>query len=192
MINAPLRILIVAGLCVLSLIGLVVRESMARDSGTEVLLSMEAIDPRALLSGHYVIVDLREQLAPGEPCPVVAHAAWIALTPADGHHSFAGAAPSREEALQVAPIAVRGSFQCSDPSPPDGDFAGTPGWAALELGINRFHIEQAEAERIERVLRDQAVGEEARVFAIISVGEDGRARLKGLVVDGERLELGWT
>jgi GDYXXLXY protein len=191
MINAPLRILIVAGLCVLSLIALVVRESMARESETEVLLAMEAIDPRSVLSGHYVIVDVREQLAPNAPCPEVYDAEWIALTPADGHHSFAGAAPSRDAALQIAPVAVRGLFQCTDPTPPDGDFAGTPGWVALNLGINRFHIEQAEAQRIERVLRDQNVGEGARVFAIVSVGQDGRARLKGLMVDGERLELGW-
>ena len=32
--KAPIRILIVAALCVLTLIGLVVRESMARASGT--------------------------------------------------------------------------------------------------------------------------------------------------------------
>ena len=62
MLNAPLRIVIVAALCVAGLIGLVVRETMARNSGTEVLLAMEAVDPRALLSGHYVIVQLRESL----------------------------------------------------------------------------------------------------------------------------------
>ena len=44
MLKPYLRILIVAALCVAGLISLVVRESMARDSGTEVLLAMEAVD----------------------------------------------------------------------------------------------------------------------------------------------------
>jgi hypothetical protein len=30
-----------------------------------------------------------------------------------------------------------------------------------------------------------------RVLAILSIGTDGRARLKGLQVDGRRLELSW-
>lgn len=188
MLKAPLRILIVAALCLVALVTLVVRESMARDAGTEILLTMEAVDPRSLLSGHYVIVDLRERITPSSVCPErTGQQQWLALTPNGGHHSFAGATADRESAAQLGPIVVRGDFDCFAPAPdtaPDG-------WTSLDLGIDRFHINQTDAERIEHVLRDQAAGEGTPVYAIVSIGRDGRARLKGLVVDGERIELNW-
>ena len=193
MLKPYLRILLVAALCVAGLIGLVVRESMARDSGSEVLLAMEAVDPRSLLSGHYVIINLRESLAAEEPCPAPASDnPWLALAPHADVHRLAGSAPTRDEALQIAPLVVRGTFTCSTGIAPSDGFPGAPGWVMLQLGIDRFHANQSEAQRIERVLRDQRPGEDARVYAIVSVGEDGRARLKGLIVDGERLELGWS
>jgi uncharacterized membrane-anchored protein len=64
------------------------------------------------------------------------------------------------------------------------------GTIQTEIGVDRFYINQADAQRIERVMRSQRPGE-SRVSAIVSVGRDGRARLKGLIVDGERLELRW-
>jgi hypothetical protein len=193
MLKPYLRILIVAALCVAGLIGLVVRESTARDSGTEVLLAMEAVDPRTLLSGHYVIISLRESLGAEEPCPAPASEnPWLALAPHADVHGLAGSAPTREEALQIAPVVVRGTFNCSTGVAPSDGFPGAPGWVMLDLSIDRFYANQGEAERIDRVLRAQQPGAEARVYAIVSVGEDGRARLRGLLVDGERLELGWS
>ena len=63
------RILAVAALCAASLIALVVSEGVARESGQEVLLPMEAVDPRSLLQGHYVQLRLTQRLEPNEPCP---------------------------------------------------------------------------------------------------------------------------
>ncbi len=198
--KAPLRILIVAVLCTLSLIGLVVRESMARASGTEVLLAMEAVDPRSLLSGHFVIVGLREELTEGGfPCSTqYADAEWLGLAPngrtvaaAPVFSLVAESTSSRGAEGAPGSVAVRGVYTCAPPQPPTSDFAGAPGWIDLDLGINRFHINQTEAERIDQMLREQTSGEEQRIFAIVSIGEDGRARLKGLMIDGERLELNW-
>jgi len=77
------------------------------------------------------------------------------------------------------------------PTPASGDYEEQPGVVTLYLGIDRFHVNQTDALRIERVLREQNVDEAARALAIVSIGRDGRARLKGLMVDGERLELTW-
>jgi hypothetical protein len=66
-----------------------------------------------------------------------------------------------------------------------------PGWLSLDLGPDRFYINQADATRIENVLREQRVGEETRAFAVLSVGRDGRARLRALLIDGERYDLNW-
>lgn len=205
MLKAPIRILIVATLCALALVGLVVRETMARSQGTEVLLAMQAVDPRALLSGHYVIVALSENLPDGAQCPsgvdgeaflppplrsVQTGNAWVALKQHGGAHTLAGAAASRQEALSFGPLVVRGTASCMAAVPTPDAVASPPGIVRLDLGIDRFHINQSDAQRIERVLRTQNVGER-RILAIVSVGQDGRARLKGLQVDGERLELNW-
>ena len=191
-INAAPRILAVAALCALGLIGLVVSESFARAGGQEVLLPMAAVDPRSLLSGHYVIIDLREPVPPGQTCPEQRDDwDWLALAPKDAAYGLVGSAPSREEAQQVGPVLVKGSFTCNPPSPADGATPGQPGVIRLNLDIDRFHIDQDEAERIGRVINAQRPGEATRVFAIVSIGRDGRARLRGLMVDGRRMELSW-
>lgn len=190
-VAAAPRIMIVAAVCVLALIGLVVGEGLARRSGVEVLLPMQAVDPRSLLSGHYVQVDLSQRLDPGEQCPPAIEGDWVALRPQGDVHVLAGGALSRELAQQVGPLPVKGAFECFAPSPASADAPATPGWVRLHLGVERFHINQRDALRIERVLREQQVGGDSRAFAIVSVGRDGRARLKGLRIDGERLELDW-
>jgi uncharacterized membrane-anchored protein len=205
MLKVPLRILIVAALCVTALVSLVVRESMARAAGTEVLLAMEAVDPRALLSGHYVIIGLAETLPEGQACPpgtaenrvvapnelLLARWAWVALRPNGNRHSLAGVADTEGNALALAPIAAMGTAWCAPPTPAAEGAAGTPANVRLDLGISRFHINQTDAERIDRLLRAQTSGETQRIYAIVSIGQDGRARMKGLQVDGERLELSW-
>lgn len=185
------RILTVAGVCALSLIALVVSEGAARASGQEVLLPMEAVDPRSLLSGHYVQLALSHRVDPGETCPLPVDGDWVALRPTDEAYELAGGAQSRELAQQVGPLPVKGSFVCSPPSEPSPDAPAAPGWVRLDLGIDRFHVNQRDALRIERVLREQRPDQETRAFAIVSIGRDGRARLRGLRIDGERLELGW-
>jgi hypothetical protein len=147
---------------------------------------MEAVDPRSLLYGHYVQLRLVQRLQPGEPCPQVEDGAdWIAFYRGeDGILTFAGGSTSREGAQQIAPLPAKGSFSCSEPS-------GGPGWVELDLGFDRFYTRQSEALRIERVLREQRPGQETRAFAIVSIARDGRVRLKGLLIDGERHELSW-
>lgn len=187
------RILIVASLCAAALIGLVVNEGAARSGGQEALIAIEAIDPRSLLSGHYVMINMTQRLEPGEACPTIeADWEWVAFHRREGAVlDFAGGAGSREGALQVAPIPVKGTVICSAPTEGANGAEGLPGWVQLDLGIDRFHINQTDAMRIERVLREQRPGELTRAYAIVSIGRDGAARLKGLIVDGERLELSW-
>lgn len=196
MMSAPIRILIVAALCIAGLIGLVVRETMARDAGREVLLPMEAVDPRALLQGHYVIVDIRDRLEADEQCPpsTISGEGWIALAPGDPAYRVVGAARIPEEAATGAPgeVLVRGDFYCQAPMPEQVDVPAQPGWVTIGINTDRFYVDQSGAQRIERVLRDQTLDTPGRVYAIVSIGEDGRARLKGLQVDGERLELSWS
>jgi hypothetical protein len=186
------RILIVAGLCAAALIGLVVSEGFARQGGQEITLPMAAVDPRSLLSGHYVQLNFTEQLEPDDVCPQAGNGEWLALRPDGDIHVLAGAAPSLEQAQLIGPLPVKGSFQCSAPTPPNPSLPeGLPGWLQLDLGVGRFHINQTDALRIEQVLREQRTDQPTRAFAVLSVGRDGRARLRALVIDGERFELNW-
>lgn len=203
LLSAPVRIIAVALLCVAALIGLVLHEAAARMTGAEVIMRMQAVDPRALLSGHYVVLNLQETLPAGGACPASLHAqdgprfgphargAWVALKPNGAFHSVAGSAETREAALALGPLAARGSAFCTParaPTEGDGGFAGA---LSADLGVSRFHIEQRQAEWIERLMRDAAINQEGRVSAILAIGRDGRARLKGLLVDGQRYELTW-
>ena len=64
----PMRILVAALALASVLVGLVLWEDRARAQGQEVVLAMEAVDPRSLLSGHYVALDLSERLPTGGAC----------------------------------------------------------------------------------------------------------------------------
>jgi len=189
-INAAPRVLLVAGLCALSLIGLVVSEALARQSGQEVLLPMEAVDPRSLLGGHYVQLSLAQRLEPNETCPTDGDRDWVALRQDGDVYVVAGGAVSRDQA-QLLGLPVKGQFACETPFAGLPDAEPRPGWVRLDLGVDRFYINQTDALRIEAVLREQNVDEASRAFAVVSIGRDGRGRLRGIVVDGERLDLNW-
>ena len=104
---------------------------------------------------------------------------------------LAGQAGSREAATRLGPLAVRGAASCEPPVAADGDRPASVGVVDLDLGIDRFHVNQREAERIDKLLASRRAGEQSPVAAIVSIGGDGRARLKGLMVEGRRLELSW-
>lgn len=196
-IAAPHRILAVAAICAVALVGLVVSEGFAREGGQEITLPMEAVDPRSLLSGHYVQLNFTDRLEAPETCPESGDWEWVALRPQDNIYVAAGGALSLEQAQRLGPLPVKGTFTCNSPTPAQPGIDGQPGmdampgWLTLDLGVDRFHINQADALRIEQVLRDQRPDQETRAFAILSVGRDGRARMRALLIDGERFDLSW-
>lgn len=188
----PLRILAVAGFLALLLVGLVISENRARDAGQEVTLAMEAVDPRSLLTGHYIDLDLTQRMPPGRPCPTDlvnrGRQGWLALKPAGDRHVLAGSGDTREDAGKFGAVLVKGNAWCRDL----GDVGGQAQAAvSLEIGVDRFHTAQVDAERMERELRARIVGQPAQAFAIVSVGQDGRARLKAVIIEGKRMDLDW-
>ena len=92
--NIPLRIAAAAAVLVLLLVAVVLRENGARAAGREVLLPMEAVDPRDLLTGHYVALRLSQQLALGQPCPrersTFEEGGWIGLQGWESGHTWIG------------------------------------------------------------------------------------------------------
>ncbi|TAJ74781.1 MAG: hypothetical protein EPO51_01610 [Phenylobacterium sp.] len=188
--SLPVRIMAAAVLLALALVGLVVREGMARQQGQEVVLAITGYDPRELLTGHYVRFQFRSEFPTGTPCPP-GHGgysrrpdAWVALKPQGDHHVAAGAALSEAAARELGPVVVRGDIDCLARAAPETT------WVILNLGPERLHTDQAQAEAIQKVLlvtRDGA----ANGYAVVSVGTDGKARLKGLTAGGRRVDLSW-
>lgn len=199
--GAPVRIVIAAGLLAAGLVGLVVREGVARAAGQEVRLAMQGYDPRALLTGHYVRFQLRHDLPGGTRCPPVSPAGasvrdgWVSLRREGVRHVPAGAAVSRAEALRLGDVAVRGVLTCeSGPVlrlPAIGVESQENNTLRLDVGIDRIHLDQAEAEAMERQLSRFTPDAPVEADAIVSVGQDGKARLKGVVVAGRRTDLDW-
>lgn len=182
----PIRILGAGLLLVAALVALVVYEGQARARGQEVRIAMEAFDPRSLLTGHYAALQLVDALPPGLACPDGAERGWLALRPEGPVHRLAGVAASREGALKLGPVAVRGEASCLGRM---GDGADAPLRVALDIGIDRLHADQTEAQALEAALR--AGPDRPEALAVVSIGRDGRARLKGVVVGGRRTDLTW-
>lgn len=188
--SVPTRIMAAAGLLALALVGLVVREGVARSGGREVVLAISGYDPRSLLTGHYVQFQFRSEYPGGTPCPpghgsyAPRPEAWVALKRQGDHHAATGAALSREAAQKLGDVAVRGDIDCLARPAPETT------WVTLNLGPDRLHTDQAQAEAIQKQLtamRDRP----ATAYAVVSVGADGKARLKGLIVGGRRIDLDW-
>jgi hypothetical protein len=183
-----LRIAGAGALLTLVLTGLVVREGQARAAGREVRLAMEGVDPRALLTGHYAALSLAEPLPAGAPCPPGTDRSpptgpfesrpvgWVALAPAGAAWRPVAVAETRSGALRAGQVAVRGRLDCR---------AGER--LELDIGVRRFHASQREAEALEAALRDGGT----QAYAVVSVGRDGRARLKGVEAGGRRVTLDW-
>ncbi|CAN7440553.1 GDYXXLXY domain-containing protein [Phenylobacterium sp. LjRoot225] len=188
--SVPVRIMAVASVLALALVGLVVREGRARSGGQEVVLAISGYDPRSLLTGHYVRFQFRSEHPGGTPCPP-GHGgfsrrpgAWVALKRQGDHHVATGATLSREAAQKLGEVVVRGDLDCLARPAPETT------WVVLNLGLDRLHTDQAQAETIQKQL---AATRNAPVTAraVVSVGADGKARLKGLIVNSERTDLGW-
>lgn len=204
--GVPVRIMAAACLLALGLVGLVVREGMARAQGREVWLEIAGYDPRSLLSGHYVQFQLRSEQPSGTPCPpgsndFASARQWVALRRVGDRHVPSGAAASREEAARLGDVAARGRLACDGPEAPGGDRPAvvptpvpprepTETVITAELGVDRAHFDQRQAEALEQILRTGA-GTPPPAFAVVSVGRDGKARLKGLVIGGQRMDLSW-
>lgn len=193
-LTAAPRILLVAAVCASALVGFVAAEGMARASGQEVALPIQGVDPRDFLRGHYVRLAFNAPLPEGQSCPIRRDDQdWLALRPMNGAFVLVGGATSREEAEQVGPIPVKGTFDCLSPTvAPESGQQIAPAQAQIDIGIDRFYVDQKSAERIEAVLREHSPDSPDRAFAIVSVGRDGRARLKALLIDDHRLDLGWS
>src|SRR5690606_3949280 len=120
---------------------------------------------------------------------------WVALRREGEGHVAGGAASTRAEASRLGDIVARGRLTCIAASTTAVTASGevmvsTPMTESisLDLGIDRIHLDQAQAVALETRLRAR---ENVPAFAVFSIDSGGRARLKGLIVEGQRYDLTW-
>lgn len=177
---------ILAAGAILSLIiaGAVVLNASAVSTGKELIVTAQGFDPRDLLAGHYVRLAYDFSTPPnsGVYCYTKKGATvWVSLIPLSSRQDVAAdqVACSRAE-LPKGALFIKGK---------------STGYSRIEYGIERFYATQKDAERIEKALRgfNPDLPEEQRppVRAVLSIGGDGQARLKALLLGDERVDLSW-
>lgn len=165
-------------------------------NGREVKVATEAVDPRGLLVGHYAQLRLQPAFieAPAATVASLADAkeAYVTLAPAPEPDLWRAVAISREKpkgALTEGAVVVRVR--------PNGP-AAEPGAQGLGFvwGVDRIYLDQAEAEGLEKAMRawpweTEANGKRPRVRAILSVDRGGSVMIKGVEIEGRRIETRW-
>lgn len=186
------RLLGLAALFTLVLVGLVAHHAWSRWSGLEVRLAMEPVDPRDLLLGHYVEIetiihtlDLDSITGPEHEWRI-GDSVWVRVRPEDG--------PAR-----AATEGARANWSVSEvahqrPAPKAGAIwihgrvarvvgSGSGGSASTSRLRARYNLERYYASSIEaRRLEDLRQTRQLRL--IVAVGPGGRAVIKGLEIDG--------
>lgn len=156
----------------------------------EALVISEAVDPRALLVGHYARLALQPAAAePGTPRPAglaSGQTAYARLAPAGAPGAWRvteiSASPKAAVAEGEIVVAVTITMVEED------------GRVAFAWGPDRVYLDQTEALALEEATRrafDAAPDAPARVLAILAVETDGTTLVKGVTIDGKRIETRW-
>lgn len=191
------RLLAIALVMSAILAGLVARHAWLRETGQEIYLAMEPVDPRDLLLGHYVVLEtgLHQLDTAALDGPddgwMQGQAVHVTLRETeDGSMIAAGAfqePPSPPFILgRIAYVA-----SLSDLTEPETLEDGSPGWSREPIpGTEReqlrvrYNLERYYAPR-EQAMALEAMRTENRLRLIVSLGPDGHAVIKGLEIDGE-------
>jgi len=148
-------------------------------NGQEVALASGFIDPRDLFRGHYVT--LRLQIERQEVDATQLHGSfeygapiWVSLAPGEGGFSAVKDIYAERPTDLEYPI-LRGQSGFSYKS---GD---TPRIVTLHFPIDRYFAPKLEAIKLENLRQDQRLG------VVLSLSEHGKAAIKGITIDGERI-----
>ncbi|MCB1477354.1 MAG: GDYXXLXY domain-containing protein [Tepidamorphaceae bacterium] len=149
-------------------------------NGREITIKTVPIDPRSLFRGDYVILrydisridlagfDAPEDIREGERLNAV-------ITPA-GEGEWKAVSLSRDwpQAVANSDAVLTGHV---------ASVYGASGsrTARMRYGIESYFVPEGEGKKLEDMVRERALS------VIVAVGEDGRAAIKGLVMDGQRI-----
>jgi len=171
--SRTMRLISIAAVMTLFLIGMVVDHAVRRTSGTEVILDLQPVDPRDLLAGYYIVVSTPlhrlsvEELAGDDTFDVSDDIYVIVEEVENGSWQPISIHRSRPD----GGLYIHGKVQ-----------RATETDIRAEYNLERFYADQDTALALDQRRRED--GSSMRL--ILSVGADGRALIHGIEIDGER------
>lgn len=166
------------------------RQSLVK-TGREIVMQVQPVDPRDLFRGEYVTLGYGispivstalaqslpvAELRRGEPVFVTirpdADASWKAIAVAP---VLPAAPPTSGPAS--GDVTLKGRIQSVWP----GEFKDAVNFT-VNFGIESYFVQEGRGKLLEQQVRDD------KIQALVAVGPDGTAALKGLVIGGQRHE----
>ena len=162
------------------------RQSLLK-TGREIVMQVQPVDPRDLFRGEYVTLGYGIS-------PVTSTALAQSLTAAElqrGDPVFVTIRPDAESSWKA--VAVSSSMPAAAPAAGDVTLQGRiqsvwPGEAkdgvnfTVNFGIESYFVQEGRGKLLEQQVQDD------KIQALVAVGPDGTAALKGLVIGGQRHE----
>lgn len=146
------------------------------NSGTDVTLTVEPIDPRDLLRGDYVVLSYPISVLTGEMAPEGAQR---------GDTIHVRVAPDADGVYRPVAASLGGGIG-TPPAEGEVDIRGivrnaTSGRVHALFGIERFYVPEGKGRGIEENMRQD------RFEVVVAVGEDGSAQIRSLLHDGQAI-----
>lgn len=155
-------------------------------TGREVVLDVQPIDPRDFFRGDYVVLTYavsQIDARPGLTLPDLTPGSSVFVTLRQAGEAFEVAAIAAEAPPPSEAVVLRG--QVSNLRTRDGwtDSTSPPPVERLwvRYGIESYFVPQGHGRTIETLRND------GRVQIVAAVGQDGRAAIKALLIDGVRV-----
>jgi hypothetical protein len=191
--GAAWRMIAVVVLFALALGAIIVQRVHLLNSGREIVLQVEPVDPRDFFRGDYVQLqyDVSTFLVPDDgPIPLRdGDTVYVALhVRPDGHAGFMSGHRILAEARAASPAVIRGRVDFVGPLPArDTDrgrvtFCGARSCTMVraKFGIESYFVPQGEGRALEQARNAR------RLEMLIALSDDGEAAIKGLILDGKR------
>ena len=142
-------------------------------SGQEVVLNITPVDPRSLFRGDYVILSYDisqlnlEKLAGDDNFKRNAIVYVTLARDAQGIWAASRLSTTLPESRSENEAVIRGKVRYSGKQ------------LRVKYGIESYFVEEGEGKRLENLVRDK------KLAALIAIGPDGEAAIKGLMIDGK-------
>lgn len=158
-------------------------------NGREVVLEVIPVDPRSLFRGDYVILGYdisRYKLPPGSKLPDRNDPFYVTLRKGEGDN-WQPVAGSTNEPTSVGAdeVVIRGRVDyvnapSNDPSSNNHE-QKEPAVVSVHYGIESFFVPEGTGRELEQMVGDK------KISALIAIGSDGEAAIKGLISEGKRV-----
>jgi len=154
-------------------------------TGREVVLEVTPVDPRSLFRGDYVILSYQisrvsSALLVGPP-PVSGAPVYVTIEQKEGNWHTVALSASRPSGPTAGQVVLAGRLRRNDWRRLGGEGRSPDATVGVRFGIESYFVPEGKGRALESLVQDR------RISAVIAVGADGAAAIKGLAVDGKRL-----